>query len=147
MRGRPARQTSPVKIGLDLDEISVGTWDYFPAVGALRAREADPDLGGLQRSARVATVSYLVQLPAGFVEVLAVSLALRVVPLAPAFVVFLAWGLLQSLAFRYALAFSRPEIEELRTGWGSGLGLVAVVVGTLVVLSFGVVGLALFVRG
>lgn len=146
-RGGPARHTPPFKIGLGLDELSVGTWDYFPALGALRAREVDPDLDDLRRSARVATVAFLAQLPAGLVEVVAAAFVLRVMPIAPALVAFLAWGALQSVAFRYALAFGRPEIEELRAGWGRGLSLVGVVVVALLVLYFGLVALALFVRG
>jgi hypothetical protein len=146
-RERPARQTSPVKLGLGLDEMSVATWDFLPAMRALRAKESDPDLDRRRRSASVATMAYLGQLPASLVEVAAAALVLRVMPIAPALVAFLAWGLMQSVAFRYALAFSRPDVEELRSEWGSGLGLVAVVVGVLLVVCFGLVALGLLVRG
>ena len=146
-RGNASRQPSPVKFGLGLDEVSVGTWDFFPALRALWAKEPDPDLDGLRRSARAATVSYLVQWPASLIEALAVALLLRVMPLVPVVAAFLAWALLQSVAFRYALAYSRPEIEELRTGWGSGIGVVASVVGMLLAVSFGLVAVGLLVRG
>jgi len=146
-RGRPSRQPSSIRLGLDLDEMSVATWDFLPAWRALGANEVDPDLDALRRSAQIATRQYLAVLPAGFVMAIASAVVLRVSPLVPAILAFFAWGALQHVAFRYALYFSRPELDEMRRDWGRLLGMVTVVVGALLLICFTLVGLALFIRG
>jgi hypothetical protein len=146
-RGPVGRNAPRFTFGLGVDDIMVGAWDLIPAWRIVAKPTGDPELERHRRRARLASLIFIAQLPAGFAEAVALSAFLRCDVGFPAVVAFASWGVASLPAQSRAVWLSRREVREFQLLWFRAYGLLAVVVvGTLLIAGVLMAAL-LLVRG